>query len=181
MATKPYIGVIGSGENVTPQVLEMAEQVGKLIAENSGILVCGGRGGVMEAACRGAKQADGMTVGILPGMDREGVNSFVDVAIPTGLGFAMRNFITVRTSDAIIMLHGEVGTLSEAILSYQHGKPLVALSSTGGWAKRLQEAALEGMYLDERRLMQISYAHTAEEAVTTAFSRVGSVPKPSKI
>jgi uncharacterized protein (TIGR00725 family) len=181
MMVNPYIGVIGSGENVTPQVLDMAEQVGKLIAESNGILVCGGRGGVMEAACRGAKRAGGMTVGILPGMDREGVNPFVDVAIPTGLGFALRNFITVRTSDAIIMLHGEVGTLSEAVLSYQHGKPLVALSSTGGWAERLQEAALEGMYLDERRLMQISYARTADEAVKIAFERVGSVPKPSKI
>lgn len=179
--TKPYIGVIGSGENVTPEVLALAEQVGRLIAENGGILVCGGRGGVMEAACRGAKQAGGMTVGILPGTDREGVNPFVDIAIPTGLGFALRNFITVRTSDSIIMLHGEVGTLSEAVLSYQHGKPLVALASTGGWAERLQETALDGIYLDERRLMQISYAQTAEEAVKIAFDRVGSVPKPAKI
>jgi uncharacterized protein (TIGR00725 family) len=104
------------------------------------------------------------------------------VAIPTGLGYALRNFITVRSSDAIIMLHGEVGTLSEAVLAYQHGKPLVALASTGGWANRLQTAALEdGAYLDERHLMKISYVQTPEEAVKTAFALVGSVSTPSKI
>lgn len=179
---KPYIGVIGSGDKVTPQVLELAEVVGELIAKTGGILVCGGRMGVMEAACRGAKRGGGMTVGILPGNTREGSNEYLDVAIPTGLGFALRNFITVRSSDAIIMLHGEVGTLSEAVLAYQHGKPLVALASTGGWAHRLQTVALEdGSYLDERRLMKITYAQTPEEAVKAAFAMVGTVPVPAKI
>lgn len=179
---KTYIGVIGSGEHVAPDVLEAAEQTGRLIANAGGILVCGGRGGVMEAACRGARLAGGTTIGILPGMTREEANPYVDIAIPTGLGFALRNFITVRASDAIIMLHGEVGTLSEAVLSYQHGKPLVALASSGGWANRLQEAALDdGRYLDERRLVQIAYASTPEEAVKMAFELVGTVPPPAKI
>lgn len=179
---KRYIGVIGSGDNVTQEVIYIAERVGELIALKGGILVCGGRGGVMEAACHGAKRAGGTTVGILPGHTREGVNPYVDVSIPTGLGFALRNFITVRCSDAIIMLHGEVGTLSEAVLSYQHGKPLIALASTGGWAQRLQTTALEdGAYLDERRLMHITYAQTPSDAVDVAFSLIGSVPTPSKI
>ena len=179
---KPYVGVIGSGDNVGPETMAAAEQVGELIASSGGILVCGGRGGVMAGACRGAKRAGGTTLGILPGLTREGANDDVDIAIPTGLGFALRNFITVRTCDAIIMLQGEVGTLSEAILSYQHGKPLVALATTGGWAERLQSAALEsGAYLDERKLMQISYAQSPEEAVRLAFERIGSVPPPSKI
>lgn len=179
---KRYIGVIGSGDNISQEVVEAADRVGELIAQKGGILVSGGRGGVMEAACRGAKRIGGTTVGILPGHTREGMNPYVDVAIPTGLGFALRNFITVRCSDAIIMLHGEVGTLSEAILSYQHGKPLIALASTGGWASRLQIAALEeGAYLDERRMMHITYAQTPSEAVDTAFNLIGSVPTPSKI
>jgi hypothetical protein len=80
------------------------------------------------------------------------------------------------------MLHGEVGTLSEAVLSYQHGKPLVALITSGGWAKRLQETALEdGAYLDERHLMQIRYAQTSAEAVNYAFELIGTIPTPSKI
>jgi uncharacterized protein (TIGR00725 family) len=179
---KSYIGVIGSGDRVTPEVLQAAEEVGELIAKAGGILVCGGRMGVMEAACRGAKRGNGLTVGILPGNTREGSNAYLDVAIPTGLGFALRNFITVRSSDAIIMLHGEVGTLSEAVLAYQHGKPLVALASTGGWANRLQTAALEdGAYLDGRHLMKITYVQTPEEAVEAAFALVGTVSAPSKI
>lgn len=178
----PYIGVIGSGDNVTPETMAIAESVGELIAQKGGILVCGGRGGVMAAACKGAKRAGGTTVGILPGLTREGANEDVDIAIPTGLGFSLRNFITIRASDSVIMLQGEVGTLSEVILSYQHGKPLVAIAPTGGWAKRLQEAALEdGAYLDERRQMEIVYADTPEQAVTVAFERIGSVPIPSKI
>ncbi|MEA4907682.1 MAG: TIGR00725 family protein [Chloroflexi bacterium] len=182
MEKKVYIGVIGSGENVPPGVLAQAERIGELIAGGGGVLVCGGRGGVMEAACRGAQAAGGMTVGILPGVDREGANAYLDVSIPTGLGFALRNFITVRTCEAIIMLHGEVGTLSEAVLAYQHGRPLVALSSSGGWAERLRQAALEdGAYLDARQLMQIHYAETPEEAVRLAFELVGSVSPPAKI
>ena len=179
---KPYIGVIGSGDKVTREVLQAAETVGELIAKMDGILVCGGRMGVMEAACRGAKRAGGLTVGILPGNTREGRNEYLDVAVPTGLGFALRNFITIRSSDAIIMLHGEVGTLSEAVLAYQHGKPLVALASTGGWAERLQTAGLEnGSYLDDRHLMKITYAQTPQEAVKAAFTLIGTVPVPSKI
>ena len=179
---KKYIGVIGSGEGVDQAVLELAEEIGRLVAEKNAVLVCGGRMGVMEAACRGAKSAGGLTVGILPGLERDVANPYVDVAIPTGLGYAMRNFITVRSSDALIMLHGEVGTLSEAVLAYQHGKPLVALESSGGWSAHLKEAAFYGgAYLDERQLMHIHYAKTASEAVLQAFALIGSVPKPAKI
>lgn len=177
-----YIGVIGSGERVSEQVLQLADETGEQIARAGAILVCGGRGGVMEAACRGAKRAQGVTVGFLPGLGREDANAYVDVAIPTGLGFSLRNIITVRASDAIIMLHGEIGTLSEAVFAYQHGKPLVALSSSGGWANRLREAALEnGAYLDKRHLMEIVYAETPAEAVTLAMQRIGTVPPPAKI
>lgn len=177
-----YLGVIGSGDQTPDHVLELAEQVGHEIGIRKAILVCGGRGGVMEAACRGAKRAGGTTVGILPGLTRDGANAYVDVAIPTGLGFAMRNFITIRSCHAVIMLNGEVGTLEEAILSYQHGIPLVAIESSGGWAERLRTTALnDGRHLDQRQLMTIAYAREAREAVERAIALIGTVPAPSKI
>lgn len=180
--TQPLIGVIGSGDHVPTEVLAAAEETGRQIALAGYGLVCGGRGGVMEAACRGAKQAGGFTLGILPGLDRAEANAYVDVALPTGLGFALRNFITVRASAAVIALHGEVGTLAEIVLAYQHGKPVVALSETGGWASRLRATALEdGAYLDGRRLVEIRYAAEPVEAVRLAVSLIGTVPPPSKI
>ncbi len=177
-----YIGVIGNGDHTPAHVLELAEGVGRHIGERGAILVCGGRGGVMEAACRGAKSAGGTTVGILPGLTRDGANDYVDVAIPTGLGFAMRNFITIRSCHAVIMLNGEVGTLEEAILCYQHGIPLVAMQSSGGWAERLRTAALnDGQHLDGRQLMTINYAEEPAEAVDRAIALIGTVPPPAKI
>ncbi len=180
--TQHYIGVIGSGEHVPLDVLAAAEATGRQIAAAGHVLVCGGRGGVMEAACRGAKSAGGLTIGILPGLDRAQANAYVDVALPTGLGFALRNFLTVRACDALIALHGEVGTLAEVVLAYQHGKPVVALAETGGWAARLRQMALEeGAYLDNRRLVEIRYAADPAEAVRLAVSLVGTVPPPGKI
>jgi uncharacterized protein (TIGR00725 family) len=177
-----YIGVIGSGDHTPDHVLELAEAVGRHIGQRGAILVSGGRGGVMEAASRGAKSAGGTTVGILPGLTRDGANAYVDVAIPTGLGFAMRNFITIRSCHAVIMLNGEVGTLEEAILCYQHGIPLVAMETSGGWAERLKSTALnDGRHLDHRQLMTINYAREAEEAVERAIALIGTVPPPSKI
>lgn len=127
-----YVGVIGSSDRVSPEILQAAEETGWHIAKVGAIHVCGGRGGVMEAACRGAKAAGGRTVGILPGLTRQDANAYVEIALPTGLGFAMCNIITVRACDAIVMIHGEVGTLMEAVLAYQHAIPLVALQTTGG-------------------------------------------------
>jgi uncharacterized protein (TIGR00725 family) len=92
------------------------------------VLVCGGLGGVMEAACRGAKDGAGTTVGILPGTDRGEANEFVDVAIPTGLGEA-RNALVVRAADALIAVGGGYGTLSEIALALKAGKRIVGLGS----------------------------------------------------
>jgi uncharacterized protein (TIGR00725 family) len=91
-------------------------------------LVCGGLGGVMEAACRGAKGAGGTTIGILPGSERAAANAFVDVAVPTGLGEA-RNALVVRAADAVIAVGGGYGTLSEIALALKAGKPVVGLGS----------------------------------------------------
>jgi uncharacterized protein (TIGR00725 family) len=92
------------------------------------VLVCGGLGGVMEAACRGAKEAGGTTVGILPGSDRSDANPHVDVAVSTGLGEA-RNALVVRAADALIAIGGGYGTLSEVALALRAGKRVVGLGT----------------------------------------------------
>lgn len=129
MPEAPYIAVVGPGRASDEQTAE-AEAVGRGLAGAGAILVCGGLGGVMEAACRGAKAAGGTTVGILPGGDRSGANEWVDVALPTGLGEA-RNALVVRAADAVIAVGGAYGTLSEIALALKAGKPVVGLAT---WA-----------------------------------------------
>jgi uncharacterized protein (TIGR00725 family) len=102
--------------------------VGRLLAEHGAVLVCGGLGGTMEAACRGAKQAGGTTVGLLPGESRSDANRFVDVAIPTGLGEA-RNALVVRSADVVVAVGGGYGTLSEIALALKIGKRVVGLGT----------------------------------------------------
>jgi len=125
----PLIAVIG-GSAPTAEEMSLAEQVGRAVAEAGAVLVCGGRGGVMEAACRGAKQADGLTIGILPGSDDSDANPYVDIAVVTGLGDA-RNVIIARTADVAIAVGGSYGTLSEISFALVFDKPVVGL---GTWS-----------------------------------------------
>jgi uncharacterized protein (TIGR00725 family) len=122
---RKYIGVIGAGE-CDAELGELAEAVGRGIAEAGAVLVCGGMGGVMEAACRGAKAAGGTTVGILPGPDRTGANECVDIAIATGINEA-RNLAIIRTADALVAVGGSYGTLSEIGFGLKAGKKVVGL------------------------------------------------------
>jgi uncharacterized protein (TIGR00725 family) len=117
--------VVGPGEAAAGE-LETAEELGRQIAEAGAALVCGGRGGVMEAACRGARSAGGLTVGILPGRDRREANPYVEVAIPTGLGEA-RNALVVRSADAVVAVGGAYGTLSEIAFALRAGTPMVGI------------------------------------------------------
>ena len=103
----PWIAVVGAGR-ASPEELAVAEEVGAEIAAAGAVLVCGGLGGVMEAACRGARSRGGRTVGLLPGLDRGEANGWVEVAVPTGLGEA-RNALIVRAADAIVAVGGRVG------------------------------------------------------------------------
>jgi uncharacterized protein (TIGR00725 family) len=105
-----------------------AYEVGRLLAEAGHAIVCGGLGGVMEAACRGAKSASGLTIGILPGTARGDANPYVDVAIATGIGEA-RNFVIVRTADALIAVGGGYGTLSEISFALATGRRVVGLDT----------------------------------------------------
>jgi uncharacterized protein (TIGR00725 family) len=118
------VAIVGAGEGPTGA----AAEVGRLVAERGAVLVCGGLGGVMEAACRGAKQAGGMTVGILPGTDRADANPYVDIALPTGLGEA-RNALVVRAADVLIAVGGGYGTLSEIALALKAGKRVIGLDT----------------------------------------------------
>ncbi len=122
-----YIGVIGAGE-CDAALAQLAEAVGRGIAEAGAVLVCGGMGGVMEAACRGARAARGTTIGILPGPDRSGANEFVDIGIATGIGEA-RNLAIIRTSDVLIAVGGSYGTLSEIGFALKMGKRVIGLKT----------------------------------------------------
>jgi uncharacterized protein (TIGR00725 family) len=139
---RPYIAVVGAGRASAGE-LATAEAVGALLAERAAVVVCGGLGGVMEAACRGAKSAGGTTVGILPGLDRTAANEWVDVAIATGLGEA-RNSLVVRAADALIAVGGEFGTLSEIALALKTGKRVVGIGTwelPGDPIERVSDAA----------------------------------------
>jgi len=121
------IAVVG-GHKCSKKIYQIAEEVGSLIAEQGWILVCGGRTGVMEAACKGAKKQNGLTVGILPSSNGEDANKYVDVKIPTGLGYA-RNILVVRSSDVVIAISGEYGTLSEIAFAFNEEKPIVGIDT----------------------------------------------------
>ena len=122
-----HIAVIGASA-ASPEQLAEAEAAGRRLAELGAIVVTGGRGGVMEAACRGAKSAGGQTVGILPGQDRSDANAFVDVAIPTGLG-EMRNALVARAGEAVVAIGGAWGTLAEIAFARAAGKAVFGVDS----------------------------------------------------
>lgn len=125
VSLKPIVAVIG-GSRATPEELAAAEAVGRALAECGALLVCGGRGGVMEAACRGAKAGGGLTLGILPGVDRSQANAYVDIALPTGIGEA-RNAIVVRSAQAVVAIGGSYGTLSEIAFALSFRTPVVGV------------------------------------------------------
>jgi uncharacterized protein (TIGR00725 family) len=121
------IGVIG-GDSPPQAALPLAEDAGREIARRGHVLVCGGRGGVMEAACRGAREAGGHTIGILPGSDRRDANAYVEFPIVTNLG-AARNAVVALSADALIAVDGSYGTLSEIALALVRGKPVIGLAT----------------------------------------------------
>jgi uncharacterized protein (TIGR00725 family) len=152
---RSYVAVVGAGAACVAEE-RTAEEVGRRLAEAGAVVVCGGLGGVMEAACRGAKAGGGTTVGILPGTSRTDANPHVDLAIATGLG-ELRNGLVVRTADALVAVGGEFGTLSEIALALKASKPVVAVR---GW-----ELAREGEPVEA-----IVRATSAADAVAKALA-----------
>lgn len=145
------VGVIGSGR-CSREIYQLAERVGEGIARRGAILICGGLGGVMEGACKGAKTAGGTTVGILPGARPDDANAYVDIPVVTGLSLA-RNLLVVRSSQAVIAVEGGYGTLSEIAFSLQLGVPVIGLKTT----------------YNDRQMIR---AKDAEDAVEQAFAAI---------
>ncbi len=121
------IGVIGAG-SCSEATYSMAMKVGTEIGKKGWTLVCGGLGGVMEGAAKGCLKAGGMTIGILPGLDRASANDYIQVPLPTGLGEG-RNLLVVLASDILIAITGEYGTLSEIALALKAKKPVIGLET----------------------------------------------------
>jgi len=149
------IAVIGAGR-CPKEIAQIAESVGRELGKRRLTLVCGGLGGVMEAACRGAKETGGQTIGILPGFSHRDANPYLDISIVTGLGEA-RNIIVVRTAQAVIAVDGEYGTLSEIAYALKLGIPVVGLDT---W--QLSRGGHE--------VRDIVVAHTPAEAVEKAIT-----------
>lgn len=165
------IAVIGAGD-CGPRLAGLAEEVGRRLAEAGAVLLTGGRGGVMAAACRGARSAGGRTVGILPGADplSSPPDEAVELALYTGMGQA-RNLVLVLSAQAVIAVGGAWGTLSEVAMALKHGRPVVLLES---W--ELQRP-------DGRPEPRLQGAATPAEAVTralaaTAAAGPGACPFP---
>jgi uncharacterized protein (TIGR00725 family) len=160
------IGVIGPGFlGVGSEEENLAEQVGELLGRCGATIVCGGMGGVMAAACRGAQKTGATTVGLLPGFDTAAANPFLTVALPTGLG-ELRNGLIVNASQAIICIGGSWGTLSEVSLALRTGKPCVALR---GW--RIDTRA-------DIHAEHLHHADTPDEAVTFAVAVAAQRQQP---
>jgi len=157
MTNKKTISVIG-GSKASDEELRLAEETGREIAIKGAILVCGGQSGVMEAACRGAQLAGGITVGILPGDKRSSANKFVDIPIVTGMGYG-RNVIVAKSAQAVIAVGGSYGTLSEISYALQFGIPVIGLNT---WE------FTRGGKLDK----SIIRAQTAVEAVNLALDMI---------
>ena len=152
-----YLSVIGGGECGAAE-LALAEQVGRLVAQEGATLICGGLGGIMEAAARGAKAEGGSAIGILPGHDRSIANPYLDYVLTTGMGHA-RNLAVVSSGDAVIAIGGGYGTLSEIGLAAKIGRPVVIL---GGWRLEGGEGAAE-----------LLYATSPEEALSLVKRELG--------
>ncbi len=161
---KPIVSVIGAGIS-SPEQDADAEKVGRLLAERGIILACGGRGGVMLAACRGAIQASGITVGILPGTDLRDANPFLTIALPTGLNHA-RNALVVLAGQAVIAIGGGSGTLSEIAMALKMGRKVIGLNT---WRAEDHRGEAADIYEVE----------SPEEAVAAAISFI-SLNKPGE-
>jgi len=161
---KRQIAVIGTDGEIPERVRRIAENVGREIAKSDCILVCGGRGGVMEAACKGAKEAGGLTVGILPALEKSGANKFLDVVMTTSFGYA-RNALVVSAADAVIAIHGSIGTLSEIALALNYGKPVIAVEDSGGISAEVRK-------LEDEKIRENVVSSKAPEAVPTALELI---------
>ena len=156
-AREKIIAVIGTRQP-SPEESKLAEEVGRELAKNGAIMICGGLGGVMEDACRGACAEGGLTIGVIPGDDRKSANPYVQIPIVTGIGYA-RNVIIVKSAQAIIAVGGGYGTLTEIGYALDSKKPVIGLK-TWKFSRNNQ--------IDK----SIIRAHNAKEAVSKALKLI---------
>jgi hypothetical protein len=174
MTRRVQISVVGFDADACTEVARKAAyRVGRAIAREGGTVVCGGRGGVMEAASKGARDAGGHSVGIVPSADSNEANRYCEFVVATGLGKA-RNFIIAYSGDAMVVVGGGAGTLTEAAAAYEVAKPIIAVKGTGGVADEWA-----GRYFDDRRTRMILGGSSPEDAVKKVMrelSRRGKAP-----
>ena len=157
MKDKFFISVIGAS-NCSAKESKLAEEVGRELARRGAVVICGGLNGVMEAVCRGAKSAGGLTVGILPGNNRRDANTYVDIPIITGIGYA-RNSIVAKSGQAVIAVGGKYGTLSEIAYALQDKIPVIGL---GTWKLATSKSKDESIVI----------ANNASDAVDKAIESI---------
>jgi len=166
---KIQILIVGNNENgSTPELEKIAYETGMEVAKSGSVLLSGGLGGVMKAACHGAKDGGGLTIGIIPQNDASFANEYCDIVIPSGIGLA-RDFLTALASDGVIIIGGASGTLSETCAAYMHKKPIVAIKNTGGIADKYAD-----QYMDHRQQVKIIGVNSPKEAVQTLLGKINS-------
>lgn len=171
---KLQIAVIGSagweeypGKKPNKKIFQLAYEAGKQIALQNAILVCGGKGGIMEEACRGAKENNGITVGVISGNERNKSNKYVDIEIVSGIVNCGEEALLISMCDGIVAIGGGSGTLQEIATAYRNKKTIIAIKGVKGWTNKLA-----GTYLDDRRLTKIEIANSSEEAISILLKRV---------
>jgi len=172
LVKKIQILIVGNNDNgSTPDLEKVAYQTGMEVAKSEAVLITGGLGGVMKAACRGAKDGGGLTVGIIPQNDPSFANEFCDIVIPSGIGLS-RDFLTALSADGVIIIGGASGTLSETCAAYMYKRPIVAIKNTGGIAERYAD-----QYLDHRQNVKIIGVTSPKEAIKVIFDKINAAKK----
>ena len=161
--------VVGNNDNgCTPELEKLAYDVGSEVAKSNSTLISGGLGGVMRAACHGAQESGGITVGIIPQDDPSHANEFCNIVIPTGMGLT-RDFLTALSADGVIVIGGGSGTLSEICAAYMHKKPIVVLKNSGGTASKYADG-----YLDHRKNIKIVGVETPQQAIKYILEQINT-------
>ncbi len=169
MTKKIQILIIGNNQSgTTPELEKIAYETGMEVAKSGSVLVTGGLDGVMKAASHGAKDAGGLTLGIIPQDNPSFANEYCDIVVPSGMGLA-RDFLNALSADGVIIIGGGSGTLSETCAAYMHKKPIVAIKNSGGVAEKYAD-----QYLDYRKNVLIIGVSSPKEAVKTILEKINS-------
>ena len=169
MVKMRQILIIGNNDNgCTPEIEKIAYDAGKHVAESNSVLITGGLGGVMKAASHGAKDANGLTIGIIPQDDSSLANEYCDIVIPSGMGLS-RDFLNALSADGVIVIGGGSGTLSEICAAYMYKKPIATLKNSGGMATKYAD-----QYLDHRENVKIIGFDSPKDAVDYILEQIKS-------